>query len=187
MGLYVFNCDVLVARGHGRRRAHRLGARLRPRHPAAPGRRASGCSPTTSRPTPCPTCTSSSAATGATSARIDAYWQAVRGPDLGGAGVQPLQPARGRSSPPFYPNPPAKFVFADREHNRVGIATDSMVSEGCIISGGHVDRSILEPAGARQQLRASERVDPLRRRRGRPARPRQARHHRQGRQRPAPA
>jgi glucose-1-phosphate adenylyltransferase len=34
-------------------------------------------------------------------------------------------------------------VFADRESNRVGIATDSMVSEGCIISGGRVDRSIL--------------------------------------------
>ena len=34
-------------------------------------------------------------------------------------------------------------MFADRESNRVGIATDSMVSEGCIISGGRVDRSIL--------------------------------------------
>jgi len=43
----------------------------------------------------------------------------------------------------YYPSAPAKFVFSDREHNRVGIATDSMVSEGCIISGGHVDRSIL--------------------------------------------
>ncbi len=45
----------------------------------------------------------------------------------------------------YYPSPPAKFVFADRESNRMGIATDSMVSEGCIISGGHVDRSILSP------------------------------------------
>jgi glucose-1-phosphate adenylyltransferase len=41
--------------------------------------------------------------------------------------------------------PPAKFVFADREHNRVGHATDSLVSEGCIISGGHVNRSVLSP------------------------------------------
>lgn len=41
--------------------------------------------------------------------------------------------------------PPAKFVFADREHNRVGDATDSLISEGCIISGGHVDRSVLSP------------------------------------------
>jgi glucose-1-phosphate adenylyltransferase len=36
-------------------------------------------------------------------------------------------------------------VFADERHNRIGIATDSMVSEGCIISGGQVDRSILGP------------------------------------------
>jgi len=45
----------------------------------------------------------------------------------------------------YYPSPPAKFVFADERHNRIGIATDSMVSEGCIISGGQVDRSILGP------------------------------------------
>ncbi|KFE67768.1 glucose-1-phosphate adenylyltransferase [Hyalangium minutum] len=41
--------------------------------------------------------------------------------------------------------PPAKFVFADRENKRVGNATDSLVSEGCIISGGSVNRSILSP------------------------------------------
>jgi glucose-1-phosphate adenylyltransferase len=41
--------------------------------------------------------------------------------------------------------PPAKFVFADVENKRVGHATDSLVSEGCIISGGHVHRSILSP------------------------------------------
>src|SRR5207249_1763608 len=45
----------------------------------------------------------------------------------------------------YYPSPPAKFVFADREQNRIGTATDSMVSEGCIVSGGQVDRSILGP------------------------------------------
>lgn len=39
--------------------------------------------------------------------------------------------------------PPAKFVFADLAHDRIGRATDSLVSEGCIISGGHVHRSIL--------------------------------------------
>jgi glucose-1-phosphate adenylyltransferase len=39
--------------------------------------------------------------------------------------------------------PPAKFVFADRESNRMGIATDSLVSGGCIISGGHIDRCVL--------------------------------------------
>ncbi|MFE8596137.1 glucose-1-phosphate adenylyltransferase [Archangium violaceum] len=41
--------------------------------------------------------------------------------------------------------PPAKFVFADRENHRVGHSTDSLVSEGCIISGGHVNRSVLSP------------------------------------------
>ena len=40
-------------------------------------------------------------------------------------------------------SPPAKFVFADAEHNRVGHATDSLISEGCIISGGRVHRSVL--------------------------------------------
>jgi glucose-1-phosphate adenylyltransferase len=41
--------------------------------------------------------------------------------------------------------PPAKFVFADKENKRVGNATDSLVSEGCIISGAQVHRSILSP------------------------------------------
>ena len=41
------------------------------------------------------------------------------------------------------PLPPAKFVFAEAE--RMGIATDSLVSEGCIISGGRIDRSVLSP------------------------------------------
>ncbi|MBN2724245.1 MAG: glucose-1-phosphate adenylyltransferase [Deltaproteobacteria bacterium] len=39
------------------------------------------------------------------------------------------------------PLPPAKFVFSDGP--RVGVATNSLVSEGCIISGGRLDRSIL--------------------------------------------
>jgi glucose-1-phosphate adenylyltransferase len=42
--------------------------------------------------------------------------------------------------------PPAKFVFADEEHARMGIATDSLVCGGCIVSGGRVDRSIIGPA-----------------------------------------
>lgn len=39
--------------------------------------------------------------------------------------------------------PPAKFVFADQKTKRIGIATDSMVSEGAVISGGHLEQSIL--------------------------------------------
>ena len=44
--------------------------------------------------------------------------------------------------------PPPKFVFSDegyREHARRGEAHDSMVCQGCIISGGHVRKSILSP------------------------------------------
>jgi glucose-1-phosphate adenylyltransferase len=42
-------------------------------------------------------------------------------------------------------DPPPKFIFADHSWNppRVGTALDSMVSGGCIISGGKVNRSIL--------------------------------------------
>ncbi len=41
--------------------------------------------------------------------------------------------------------PPAKFVFADAPQNRVGRALDSLISEGCIISGSLVNRSVLSP------------------------------------------
>jgi glucose-1-phosphate adenylyltransferase len=41
--------------------------------------------------------------------------------------------------------PPAKFVFGDATQNRVGRALDSLVSEGCIVSGGLVNRSVLSP------------------------------------------
>jgi glucose-1-phosphate adenylyltransferase len=41
--------------------------------------------------------------------------------------------------------PPAKFVFNNALEGRVGSATDSLVSEGCIVSGSHVHRSILSP------------------------------------------
>src|SRR5580692_10025495 len=40
-------------------------------------------------------------------------------------------------------DPPAKFVFRDEANARVGIATDSMVSHGCIISGGRIPKSVL--------------------------------------------
>lgn len=40
--------------------------------------------------------------------------------------------------------PPAKFVLAE-EHTRMGVAVDSIVSAGCIISGGRVIRSVLSP------------------------------------------
>ncbi len=42
--------------------------------------------------------------------------------------------------------PPAKFVFADKETQRIGQATDSLVSEGCVISGGRVHKCVLSPS-----------------------------------------
>jgi len=44
-----------------------------------------------------------------------------------------------------YQLPPAKFVFADRETHRIGLATDSLVADGAIISGGTLNRSVLSP------------------------------------------
>ena len=41
------------------------------------------------------------------------------------------------------PLPPAKFVFNDE--GRRGVAIDSMVSPGAILSGGTAERSILSP------------------------------------------
>lgn len=42
--------------------------------------------------------------------------------------------------------PPAKFIFAGGDDGRrVGVAYDSIVSGGCVISGGKVERSIISP------------------------------------------
>ena len=42
--------------------------------------------------------------------------------------------------------PPAKFVFADDyQGGRAGVALDSIVCGGCIISGGRIQRSVLSP------------------------------------------
>ncbi len=49
--------------------------------------------------------------------------------------------------------PPAKFVFAT-EGQCMGLALDSIVSHGCIISGGRVVRSVLSP-GVRVDCHAS--------------------------------
>lgn len=42
-----------------------------------------------------------------------------------------------------YNFPPAKFIW--EEGDRVGMATNSMVSEGCIISGGSISKCVLSP------------------------------------------
>ncbi|MBF0557444.1 MAG: glucose-1-phosphate adenylyltransferase [Nitrospirae bacterium] len=76
---------------------------------------------------------------------IDAYWESNM--DL--CSVDPLLnlydsswPIRTRQSQ----SPPAKFVFAQEYRGgRLGIALDSIVCDGCIISGGRVQNSILSP------------------------------------------
>jgi glucose-1-phosphate adenylyltransferase len=75
---------------------------------------------------------------------VDAYYQANM--DL--IEVDPIFSLYNERWPIFTEqsnSPPVKFVFADREGGRVGAATDSLVSEGCIISGGELHRCILSP------------------------------------------
>jgi glucose-1-phosphate adenylyltransferase len=75
---------------------------------------------------------------------IESYWQANQ--DL--IQVVPvfdLYNARWPTRTWAKPLPPAKFVFADEDNARMGIATDSLVSEGSIVSGGRIDRSVLGP------------------------------------------
>jgi len=75
---------------------------------------------------------------------IDAYYQANM--DL--VDVDPVFSLYNDRWPIYtiqYNYPPAKFVFANEQDGRVGKATDSLVSEGCILFGGQVNRSILSP------------------------------------------
>jgi glucose-1-phosphate adenylyltransferase len=75
---------------------------------------------------------------------LDAYYQANM--DL--VDVNPIFSLYNDQWPIFtiqYNYPPAKFVFANEHEGRVGRATDSLISEGCIISGGRVNGSILSP------------------------------------------
>ncbi|MBI4685289.1 MAG: glucose-1-phosphate adenylyltransferase [Nitrospirae bacterium] len=76
---------------------------------------------------------------------IDGYWEANM--DL--VSVDPMFNFYDKDWPlrtyqPQYP--PAKFVFAQEyKGGRLGIALDSIVCDGCIISGGRVQNSILSP------------------------------------------
>lgn len=75
---------------------------------------------------------------------LDAYFQANM--DL--VGVEPIFNLYNAEWPIHTANtnlPPAKFVFFDQDSGRVGRATDSLVSEGCIVSGGWVKQSVLSP------------------------------------------
>lgn len=76
---------------------------------------------------------------------VDAYWEANM--DLVAVDPQfnlydqnwPIRTYQGQF-------PPAKFVFAqDFQGGRMGVALDSIVCGGCIISGGRVQNSVLSP------------------------------------------
>ncbi len=76
---------------------------------------------------------------------LDAYWEANM--DLVSVDPQfnlydsewPIRTYQGQF-------PPAKFVFAqDYQGGRMGVALDSIICGGCIISGGRVQNSILSP------------------------------------------
>ncbi len=76
---------------------------------------------------------------------LDAYWEANM--DLVAVDPQfnlydpewPIRTYQGQF-------PPAKFVFAqDYQGGRMGVALDSIVCGGCIVSGGRVQNSVLSP------------------------------------------
>lgn len=77
---------------------------------------------------------------------IDAYWAANM--DL--VSVDPIFNLYDRNWPMRTASlylPPPKFVFAQEwPGGRMGVALDSMVSPGCIISGGRVQNSVLSPS-----------------------------------------
>lgn len=77
---------------------------------------------------------------------IDAYWEA----NIDLIGVTPSFSLYDEAWPIMtYQGqyPPAKFVFAQEEEpaGRIGLALDSIVCGGCIISGGRVQKSVLSP------------------------------------------
>jgi glucose-1-phosphate adenylyltransferase len=89
-----------------------------------------------------------------TTARERGYWRDVGSPDayweasMDLVDVDPVFNLYNEQWPlrSHYPHlPAAKFVFADQAGERLGIATDSLVAEGSILSGGHIHRTVLHP------------------------------------------
>lgn len=75
---------------------------------------------------------------------IDAYWEASM--DL--VSLKPEFDLYNHRWPirSYYAHvPPAKFVHDDPTNNRVGTAINSIVAEGCIVSGGTIRSSVLFP------------------------------------------
>ncbi len=96
--------------------------------------------PTTTRPTRFPASPPDQRAYWRDVGTMEAYWEANM--DL--RSVNPALNLYNRQWPlrtSSYPDPPAKFTFDDQ--NRRGEAIDSIVSGGCILSGGRVRNSVL--------------------------------------------
>jgi len=73
---------------------------------------------------------------------VDAFWEA----NMEMVGIDPELNLYDRNWPIWTYHdqaPPAKFVFDD--DGRRGMAVDSMVADGCIVSGGYVNHSLLFP------------------------------------------
>lgn len=134
MGIYLFRTDILVellrADARDERSTHDFGRDVLPRAIAA------------HRLVACPFKDPVSGAQGywRDVGTVDAYWEA----NLELARVTPPLNLYDREWPVWtYQEqlPPAKFVFDDDD--RRGVAIDSMVSAGCIVSGAVVRRSLL--------------------------------------------
>ena len=109
---------------------------------------------------------------------LDAYWEANM--DL--VAVDPLFNLYDQEWPiRTYQGqfPPAKFVFAqDFQGGRMGVALDSIVCGGCIISGGRVQNSVLSPNVRRPRPCGCAGIRPDGKRGDRRARPHPPRDHR---------
>ena len=147
MGNYVFSTDVLLAeleRDQGHDGAHDFGRNILPTVVGA--RRAYAYDFSQNR---VPGVEEGERGYWRDVGTLDAYWRA----NMDFIQVQPvfdLYNPRWPIRTWTKPLPPAKFVFAQREpteggHARMGVATDSLVSEGCILSGGRIDRTVLSP------------------------------------------
>ena len=112
---------------------------------------------------------------------IDSYYEA----NLELTGVEPQLNLYDERWPvrTYQPNlPPPKFVFNSRD--RCGVAHDSIVCAGAIISGGSVTRTIVGPHRAVNSYAEVDRLDHFRRRERRPAGENPPGDHRQGRRHP---
>ena len=140
MGNYLFSTDALVQEvvrdAANERRAHDFGKS----HHQRPVQARAACTCTTSPQNMVPGQEPKERGYWRDVGNIDVYYQANM--DL--VEVDPIFNLYNDRWPIYTAEPhlpPAKFVFADEENKRVGHATDSLVCEGCIISGGHVHRS----------------------------------------------